>query len=1264
MKNITKKINNKTENILNLFSQKKYLSMLVFVFAILFVFSTPKVFAYTISSYAQTGTYPDEIITDSSANIYTANLNGDSVTKVDSFGSPTTYALNPGSQPMGLAVDSSSNVFVANSGLDTISKIASDGTVTATFATLPTGSHPMSITVDTNNNLYVADYLLDTVSKITPAGSVSLFATLPTGSNPISIIFNIVDGNLYTANYTSNTVSQIILSNGTVNLLGTTGNAPRRIRIDSGNIYTSNNSVPNSVTKITLAGVVTNFPTTTSSLYGGGVAIDALGNMFVANNDGVTKITPLGVVTNIGGIGYYPYDITLNPDVSGGLLVANAGGHSISKVINPTISNAIPVSTPTYDTTPDYTFFANNSGTITYGGSCSSATTVAVGGNNTVTFNTLSAGTYSNCTVMVTDDFGQSNILSVPSFTIVVSTITAAQTGLWSSTSTWVGGVVPGQYDNVVIPSGKVVHVDTSNATALSVVINNAGATTGIIIDGGNILVVYGGITLNAPSSVGTTTLNVGDGIIQATGLSIAGGAANLISQVTINAGTLDIHGNISFSGQAAQAKISFTSVGAVFINGNFGNGGTFTQGTGQVAFQGGGTQTIGAYSFYNLIVSNASQVALNGNVTAHYLGLYWGTLDVGNYTLTVSGNTNIANNGASILKSTGSGTMNMGPVEITNGGTFLPGAAIVNITGTTGIEVGGAITFDSSAGLKTFNGDIINNGTWHESQLVNFNFYGNITNNGSWTGSNGSAFFDGANKTIIGTSPINIPYLWITNTGTSINGTLNTGNLSLTSDITNWGSLTATTLLDGLGTVVNGSTGILTIGYQISSTAGIMAVANGNKVIYNCVGDQSIKDVQYYDLTLSGSGLKTIGSNPVSHNLEIDSGVKANLSADIGVHLLMFNNVAQPAGSYGSTSSINATTKNDTYFSGTGSVNTPDITPPTFTADRTALNTIVLTFSESVNETAGQTSAWTVAGATVTNIPGVVSGTTMTLTTTGLTSTGGTPAVTYVAASGNLLDLAGNEMLNGATSNAIDHIPPTLSIDISSSSLSTGETATVTFNFSEAPTGFNNSNIFSPNATVSNPMMYQNNPLVYTALLTPMPNISAPTNTVFVTTTWTDSSSLLNHPLAISYSPNYSVSTLVRHGGGGAFLLNSSNNTSVGSSTTPLQISTSNNQIQNQIINSNNQIQNNIITTNSQETSSADRDLMFGNNGLDVKSLQKFLNAHGSILDISGIGSPGHETIYFRHKTRAAVIAYQKAHDLIPDGIVGVKTKAVMSKL
>jgi len=90
----------------------------------------------------------------------------------------------------------------------------------------------------------------------------------------------------------------------------------------------------------------------------------------------------------------------------------------------PIIAEVTAVTTPTNDSTPDYTFSTTEAGTITYGGACSSSTTKAVAGNNTITLNTLSDGTYSNCTITVTDSEGNiSSSHTISSFTVVVPPI-------------------------------------------------------------------------------------------------------------------------------------------------------------------------------------------------------------------------------------------------------------------------------------------------------------------------------------------------------------------------------------------------------------------------------------------------------------------------------------------------------------------------------------------------------------------------------------------------------------------------------------------------------------------------------------------------------------------------------------------------------------------------------------------------------------------------------------------------------------------------
>ena len=70
------------------------------------------------------------------------------------------------------------------------------------------------------------------------------------------------------------------------------------------------------------------------------------------------------------------------------------------------VEEVTAVTTPNIDTTPNYTFSSSKAGTITYGGSCSSSTTIAISGKNTITFNALTDGTYDDCTITVTENSG------------------------------------------------------------------------------------------------------------------------------------------------------------------------------------------------------------------------------------------------------------------------------------------------------------------------------------------------------------------------------------------------------------------------------------------------------------------------------------------------------------------------------------------------------------------------------------------------------------------------------------------------------------------------------------------------------------------------------------------------------------------------------------------------------------------------------------------------------------------------------------------
>jgi hypothetical protein len=156
---------------------------------------------------------------------------------------------------------------------------------------------------------------------------------------------------------------------------------------------------------------------------------------------------------------------------------------------------------------------------------------------------------------------------------------------------------------------------------------------------------------------------------------------------------------------------------------------------------------------------------------------------------------------------------------------------------------------------------------------------------------------------------------------------------------------------------------------------------------------------------------------------------------------------------------------------------------------------TVTFTFTEAV--TGFTTADVTVPNGTLSNLMSGDGGITWTATLT--------PAASATAASNVLTldytgvqDLAGNDGSGNATSGnyAVDTTRPALasSITLSDTALKIGDTATVTFTFTEAVTGFTTADVLVPNGVLSN-LMTGDGGITWTATLTPNGSTTAASN-------------------------------------------------------------------------------------------------------------------------------------------------------------------------
>ena len=206
------------------------------------------------------------------------------------------------------------------------------------------------------------------------------------------------------------------------------------------------------------------------------------------------------------------------------------------------------ITSPTRDTTPDYVFYSNMAGTITYGGSCSSSTTSAISGNNTITLASLSDGTYSDCTITVTNQ--QLNLkysLTITSFTVVCGScvqmggsIQGAELSLTTKVTTFAGTGSSGSTDHTTatLASFNQPFDITTDGTNLYVIDSPNHKIRQVVISTGEVTTLAGTGSLGSTDhTTGTSAeFNYPKGITtDGTNLYVADSFNHLIRQIGID---------------------------------------------------------------------------------------------------------------------------------------------------------------------------------------------------------------------------------------------------------------------------------------------------------------------------------------------------------------------------------------------------------------------------------------------------------------------------------------------------------------------------------------------------------------------------------------------------------------------------------------------------------------------------------------------------------------------------------------------------------
>ena len=263
--------------------------------------------------------------------------------------------------------------------------------------------------------------------------------------------------------------------------------------------------------------------------------------------------------------------------------------------------------------------------------------------------------------------------LATPVFAQITSTGTG---GNWSATGSWVGGVVPGGGDNVVIVSGATISVDV-NSASLALTMNGTA-----ILDfptNNRTLTVNGLMTMNGTSQV--TGNNANRVLALQAGFVVPAANQGSIGGISVTQPTAQLF-TVSGIFSPIAPNNGTKTLGTLIINQN----GTWTASTNETyTFQGNGSFFDGCL----LSGSSTATIVVNGNLTV-FPAVVGQHTKVGQISITINGTTTVGGYLEYLISAAGTKTFN-NTITVVAGGSW-----------------------DNAIGEDPFiNCSIVNNGSW-----------------------------------------------------------------------------------------------------------------------------------------------------------------------------------------------------------------------------------------------------------------------------------------------------------------------------------------------------------------------------------------------------------------------------------------------------------------------------------------------------------------------------------------------------------------------